>query len=190
MNNARSHSFWHALICVSVFVPAAALADSGFYIGAGAGGATVESDLVGLTIPDLPASLDEDDTAIKVFAGYRFDLPVIDLALEGGYVDFGEADVDTLGNALLLDTTGIHLWGVASLDAGLVDIFGKLGYIVWEVEADFLDASASDDGADIGYGLGIGFGAGPLQLRSEYEIYDLDGTDVTMISVSLAYRFD
>lgn len=52
--------------------PLPAAADSGFYIGGSAGGATIESGLNGVSIPGLPlGGIDEDDTALKVFAGYK-----------------------------------------------------------------------------------------------------------------------
>lgn len=179
-----------ALLLMAVLLPATATADSGFYIGGSAGGATIEADLGGISIPGLPASIDEDDTALKAFLGYRFELPVISLGIEGGYVDLGEPDIDVLGDPLLVDVTGVNLWGIASLDMGLFDVFGKLGYISWDVEADYLGSSVSDDGSDLGYGLGAAFFLGPLEIRGEYEIYDLEDTDVSMLSLGIAYQFN
>ena len=178
------------LVLMVAMVPAAAHADRGFYIGGSAGGATVEADLGGISIPGLPASIDEDDTALKAFLGYSFELPVITLAVEGGYVDMGEPDINVLGDELLFDVTGVNLWGIASVDLGLFDVFGKLGYISWDVEADYLGSTESDDGSDLGYGLGAAFYFGPLQIRGEYEIYDLDDVDVSMLSVGVAYHFN
>lgn len=172
-------------------IAAPAVADSGFYIGGSAGGATLESDFGSGTppVPGLPASLDEDDTALKAFAGYRFDLPVIDLGVEAGYVDFGEPEIDVLGNELSINTTGFNLWGVATLDTGLLELFAKLGYIAWDVEASLLGASDSTDGSDLGYGLGVGFGLGPVRVRGEYELYDIDDFDLAMLSVGVEFRF-
>ena len=179
-----------ALLFVGALLPFSAMADTGFYIGGSAGGATIEADLGGVSIPGLPSSIDEDDTALKVFIGYKFELPVISLGIEGGYVDLGEPDINILGDELLIDVTGVNLWGIASLDLGLFDVFGKLGYISWDVEADYLGSRASDDGSDLGYGLGASFDIGPLEIRGEYEIYDLDDTDVSMLSLGLAYQFN
>ena len=178
-----------ALVAALLLGPQRAEAD-GFYIGAGVGGATLEADLNGITIPGLPSSIDEDDTATKIFAGYNFDLTAIEVGIEAGYVDFGAPDVNVLGDPLALDTTGINLWGIAAIDTGLFEIYGKLGYIVWDVEAEYLGQTAADDGNDLGYGLGVRFGIGPLEARGEYETYDLDDTDLTMLSVGLVYYFD
>ncbi|MDJ0909878.1 MAG: porin family protein [Woeseiaceae bacterium] len=170
--------------------PTEARADSGLYIGGSAGGATLEADIGDIGIPGLPSSIDEDDTALKVFAGYNFDLPAIDLGIEAGFVDFGEVDLPVLGDELLVDTSGINLWGVASLDAGAFDIFGKVGYIMWDVEASFQGISDSDDGSDLGYGVGLRFNLASLEVRGEYELYDLDGTDLSMLSVGIAFHFN
>ena len=169
--------------------PLAAFADSGFYIGASAGGATLEADIGDIGIPGFPSDIDEDDTAIKVSGGYQFDLPVIDLGIELGYVDFGEPEIDVFNEVLLVDSSGVNAWGVATIDAGLIDVFGKLGMIAWEVDASLVDENISDDGTDIGYGLGAAFNLGSLQVRAEYEIYDLDGTDLSMLSLGVAFRF-
>ncbi len=169
--------------------PTEAHADSGFYIGGSAGGATLEADIGDIGIPGLPSSIDEDETAIKLFAGYNFDLPVIDVGIEAGFVDFGEPEINVLGDDLLIDTSGINLWGIASLDAGPFDIFGKLGYIAWDAEASYQGLSDSEDGSDIGYGVGLRFNLASLEIRGEYELYDLDGTDLTMLSVGIAFHF-
>lgn len=180
-----------ALVALAL-APLAALADSGFYIGAGLGGATTEADIDTNTfpIPDLPSSIDEDDNAYKLFAGYRFDLPVVDFGIEAGYVDFGEAEVPLVGEELLLDPTGVNLWGIASLDAGLIDVFAKVGYLMWDIEAEVAGESFSDDGSDLGYGAGLAFGLGPVAIRGEYEVYDLDDADLSMLSLSVLYQFD
>lgn len=115
---------------------------------------------------------------------------MIDLAVEAGYVDFGEPEIATALGELTLDTTGINAWGIAAFNAGPIDIFGKLGLVSWDVEADFLGQSASDDGTDIGYGLGVRFGLGPVQIRGEYELYDVDEADISMLSLGIAYQFN
>ena len=55
----------HALLPLAglALFPVPSLADSGFYIGAAAGGATQDIELGG------PPEIEEDDTAFKVFAG-------------------------------------------------------------------------------------------------------------------------
>lgn len=185
-----------ALSAALAFAPLTATADSGFYVGGSVGGATIEVDFGDTGIPDFPTEIDEDDTAYKLFAGYKFDLPGIDLGIEGGYVDFGKPDfgveVADVAVDVELDPTGFNLWGIAGIEAGPIDLFAKLGYIFWDLEASVPGTSVdeSDDGSDIGYGLGVGFGLGPLQLRGEYEVYDIDDADLSMVSLGIAYQFN
>ena len=35
-----------------------------------------------------------------------------------------------------------------------------------------------------------GFGLGSLSVRGEYEVYDVDDADVSMLSLGLVYQFD
>jgi hypothetical protein len=178
------------IACVLVMTPLAAAADSGFYVGGSAGGATLEANIGDTGIPGLPASLDEDDTAYKFFLGYTLDLPVVYFAAEAGYVDFGKPEINVLSEQITLDTTGFNMWGIAGIEAGPLDLFAKLGYIAWEVDVSGLDGRISDDGYDPGYGLGLSFGLGPVSVRGEYEVYDLDDADVSMLSVGVVYQFD
>lgn len=189
MNTASRYSL-AALLAAFALAPQAASADSGFYIGGSLGGATIEADFGDTGIPGFPSDIDEDDTAYKVFAGYKFDLPVLDLGVEAGYVDFGAPDFDVQSERVELEPTGINLWGIAGIEAGPVDLFAKLGYISWDIEATVQGQNLSDDGSDLGYGLGLSFGLGSLSVRGEYEVYDVEDADVSMLSVGVVYQFD
>jgi hypothetical protein len=167
--------------------PVSALADSGFYIGAAAGGATQDIELGG------PPEIEEDDTGFKVFGGYQFDMPVVDLSVELGYVDFGEAEINTAAGEVVFDPTVINLWGIAGFEVGPVDLFAKLGVIAWDLETSTFAGRVSDDGADFGFGLGAGFDIGKVQIRGEYEVYDTSEADVSMLSMlslGVVYRFN
>ena len=192
ITNARFTLGWVAALLM--LVSFTAHADGGFYVGGSVGGATIEAEFDTTDFPELPASLDEDDTAFKVFLGYKLDLPVIDLGVEGGYVNLGEPEIqiDTIigPQEIGLETTGLNLWGTAGMEVGPLDVFAKLGYISWDVEAgiDGFD-SVSDDGTDMGYGLGVSFELLSIQVRGEYEVYDIDDADIEMLSVGIAFRF-
>ena len=185
-SSAVSSLLTRFVIAAFALSPIAAFADSGFYIGASAGGATLEADFAeDPDLPELPSSIDEDDTAFKAFLGYHFDLPVINLGLEAGYVDFGEPEVDVelLGEQLSLDTSGMNVWGIVGVDIGPVDLFAKLGYLMWEVDLALAgEKLASDDGSDMGYGVGAAIG---LVLAA-----DLDGADLSMLSIGIVYQFN
>ena len=180
-----------ALLVALALLPFSAMADSGVYVGASFGNAGVDTDFGGIGVGDF----DEDDSAIKAIIGYRFDLPAVFLAVEGGYVDLGEPELSAGAASLSIDTSGINLFGIAGLEAGPVELFGKLGYIAWDADLTADDGlgnvlSASDDGSDLGYGIGIAFGLGPVQVRGEYEVYDFSDADIDMISVGFTYLFD
>ena len=179
----------HALLPLAglALLPASALAESGFYIGAAAGGATQDIELGG------PPEIEEDDTAFKVFGGYKFDMSIVDLSVELGYVDFGEAEISTAAGDASFAPTGINLWGVAGFELGPVDLFAKFGVIAWDLETTTFAGKFSDDGTDLGYGLGAAFDIGKVQIRGEYELYDTSNEDVTMLSMlslGVIYHFN
>ena len=178
----------HALLPLAALVlfPLSAVADDGFYIGAAAGGATQDIEIGG------PPELEEDDTAFKVFGGYQFDTPILDLSVEVGYADFGTAEISTGAGEIVFDPTGINLWGLAGFELGPVDLFAKVGVIAWDTEATTFAGKVSDDGTAFGLGMGAGFDIGKVQIRGEYELYDPSDTEVSMlsmISLGVVYRF-
>ena len=179
----------HALLPLAALVlfPVPALADSGFFIGAAAGGATQDIEI------DGPPEIEEDDTAFKVFGGYKFDMSVVDLGVELGYVDFGEAEIGTAAGDRVFAPTGVTLWGVAGFELGPVDLFAKFGVIAWDIESTTFAGTVSDDGTDLGYGVGAGFDIGKVQIRGEFELYDPSGANVSMLSMlslGVVYSFN
>lgn len=172
------------------FAPfAAAKADSGFYLGGSVGNASVEADI---NDPSLPSdfTFDEDDFAWKLFGGYTWDLPLIDLGIEGSYLDLGGPSVDILGESFSIDTTGFDAFGVAGIGLGPIHAFAKYGVIFWDADFEALGQTISDDGSDPAYGIGARFGLWSLDVRAEYEIFDIDGADdFDMWSVGLSWTF-
>lgn len=181
-----SRASLRALLAALALLPFAAVADSGVYVGGSIGTATVDISAI---------EFDENDSAYKAFLGYRFDLPVVFLAVEGGYVDLGQPELSIGDASASVELTGMNLFGVAGLETGPIDLFIKAGYLAWD--GDFVTddglgnvETGSDDGSDLGYGLGIAFGLGPLEIRGEYEMYDIEDADVSMVSVGFSYLFD
>jgi hypothetical protein len=163
-----------------------AQADSGFYIGGSVGSALVESDNF-----DGDFDFDGDDFAAKIFAGYNIDAFVIDLAVEGGYVDFGTPSDTVLGSEVEFDVTGWDLFALAGVELGPVGVFAKAGMISWDADAS-LDGTrlASDSGTDPAYGVGARFSLWSAEIRAEYEYFDVDSTDdLSMVSVGVAWTF-
>ncbi len=132
--------------------------------------------------------LDQNDTAFKVFGGYRF-TPY--LAGELAYVDLGR-----YGNpGTQFDQYGVaaELVGYIPLGQSGASLFGKAGLFSWSVQLSdrYYYGSAEDSGVDptVGAGLQIDFNrfAG---IRAEWErFFDVAGGDVDLITVSFFYRF-
>jgi hypothetical protein len=179
-----------AALFFSLSAPAV-LAESGFYVGGSIGSAVLKVDVVD---PDLDAfTFDEDDFGWKAYGGFVWDLPLIDLGVEGGYVDFGNPTLSQTDITYEFDTSGWSAWGVAGVDLGPLGLFGKVGLISWEVEGqtfgDVID-SFSDDGSDPAYGIGAKFMLGSFEIRGEYEYYDVDGVErLDLLSAGVVWVF-
>jgi hypothetical protein len=183
----RSIPLIAALLGAALLLPSVSQADA--YIGASVGQAGVEFNDGD---PVQPIAFDEDDFAWKAYAGYTFPFPVLSLGLEAGYVDLGapSADVPLVGVAEI-DADGFDAFGVLGFDLGPVGVFAKYGVIAWDaaITVDGLDAG-SDDGTDPAYGIGASIGLGSIDVRAEYEIFDIeDAEDVTLLSVGLTWSF-
>ncbi len=176
-----------ALTLATLPLTAMAGKDSGFYIGGSLGNASLdysESHSAG----DI--DFDDDDTAYKVFAGYNFGLvPLIDIAAEVSYVDFGkhEGEVANITNNKL----EVEAWtavGLVGFNLGPIGVFGKMGLATWDGDISG-PLNGSDDGTDPLYGLGAKLQLGSLAVRAEYELFDLDKIDIDYFSVGASYTF-
>lgn len=165
------------LICLSVTsltVPTAAFAgaDSGFYIGAGAGDASIEE-----------GTFDESDSAYKILAGYNIGfIPFVDFAVEGSYVDFGNPGTSTDN----VEVTGLDAFGLVGLNFGPFGVFAKAGAINWDLKSN---SGFSDSGTDPAYGIGAKFSFLSFAVRAEYEVFEFDKADSDMVSVSAVFTF-
>ena len=137
-------------------------AESGIYIGGGLGDSSVKG-----------TNFSESDSAYKLFGGFNFGvIPLIDLAVEASYVDFGTP----------ADVTGLNAFGLAGLSFGPFGIFVKAGVVDWDTNFD--------SGTDSAYGVGARLQFGSLAVRLEYEEFDVSGLDtLDLTSASLVYTF-
>lgn len=159
-----------ASACFALPTTAIAGSESGLYIGLGAGDTSLEG-----------GGFDVDDSGYKVFGGYNFGLvPLVDIAVEASYVDFGELGV--------LDVTGVSAFGLVGASFGPFGLFAKAGVLDWEVESNFA-AIDGESGTDSAYGVGARFSIGSFAVRAEYEVFDLDDVDLDMVSISGVYTF-
>jgi hypothetical protein len=177
-----------AALLVSFMVFAPAESQAGGYIGGSIGQSYIELDA---GAPLDPIAFDEEDFAWKALVGYEFDFAVITLGVEASYVDFGAPSGDVLGTQIEVDANGFAGFGTAGIDLGPLGVFAKYGVVSWDasLSIDGFD-EGSEDGTDAAYGVGVKFGLASVEVRGEYEIYDIeDSEDVAMVSVGIVWRF-
>jgi hypothetical protein len=174
-------------ICALVFLlissPVWAGNETGLYIGGSIGSA-------GLDVKDGNVKYDDNDQAYKIFAGFNFGIiPLINLGVEGSYVDFGTAKGTVAGSNAKTSVTGEDLFGVAGVNLGPVTVFGKVGGIRWHGKSSVSSQSESDSGTDPAYGLGLQFNILSFGIRTEYELFTLNHVDIGMVSAGVLYTF-
>jgi outer membrane immunogenic protein len=177
------------VLFAAALLPATSFAgtESGFYLGAGIGQASVGD----IDTPDVgDINFDGDDTGYKVFAGYNFGLiPLVDLAIEGGYVDFGKPDDTVSGVPVEVDVNAWDLFGLAGVNIGPVGVFAKMGLVMWDGDVTADGDTFGDDGTDPAYGIGARLKFGSLEVRAEYEYFDADAAGLDLISASGVWTF-
>lgn len=174
---------WLALPALSLWTLGAMAADNGFYVGASVGQAGVEAsdDLTGF-------ELDDEDNGFKAIVGFR---PLDFIAFEVNYVDLGSPSDDLGGVPVQLETQGLDGFVVGILPVPFVDIFAKVGFILWDAELSSpAFGTLEDDGEDFAYGAGVQLKFGSAAVRAEYEVFDIsDFDDVNMISLGFTWTF-
>ena len=152
--------------------------DEGFYIGGGVGQFNVQVDDVDDT-DEAIQRLDDEDTAWKAFVGWRMN-PYF--ALELAYIDFGgPSDTATAAGSsgdFSVELAGFAPYVIGTIPLGPVELFGKVGYYFYDVDAavdldDGPDFDSSSSEQDLLYGFGVGMTFFErLNARLEYEKVD------------------
>ena len=170
-----------ALLAAVSAASSAMAADSGFYVGGGIGQATLKDDASNIDI-------DENDTAWKAYAGYRFGglIPLLDLAGELTYRDFGKPE----GTNFEYDATGYDASALGILTLGPIDLFLRVGVGQYDIESVVNGLSSDDDGTAGMYGVGAGLRVWRVNIRAEWERIEPDGVDnIDMYSINAYFRF-
>lgn len=178
-----------AIACLTLPSLAFAGSESGFYIGGSLTQTSIDYDQ-SYTVDFDDVSFEDEDNGYKIFGGYNFGLlPLLDIAVELGYVDFGsyEAKVaDVTSSQELSALTGSALIGTT---LGPVGLFAKAGLVDWSADYRSDVLNDKDSGTDPAYGIGAKVQLGSVAVRAEYEMFDLNTIDIDMISVGLSYTF-
>jgi OmpA-OmpF porin, OOP family len=204
---------------------------AGVFFGVGGGSATYDQDRSdydfisrdafasnGLPIVSLQSDLDDSDSTLAVFGGYRFNRYI---AVEGGYLDLGE--VTYTGNATFrvgffatvpgtIKTTagakGGYVSALGSLPiTGFWDVYGRAGFLVEETKVEAtasiagttVSADESESAVDSILGLGTAFHFGKhVSLRLEYQRFisiddnyeeETAETNADVFNLGVVFRF-
>jgi OOP family OmpA-OmpF porin len=160
---------------------------TGPYLGVGVGqsefkGACDDIGSVAAGI-GLSSSCDDNDTAYKIYGGYRF-MPY--LAGEIGYTNFGKAKA-TVGPA----SAELKGWGIPVYAVGILPLaddalwlMAKVGGVYWDAKLSASgpggSLSNSDNGFALAYGAGVQYSfTHNLGVRAEYEVFHDVGNENT-----------
>jgi hypothetical protein len=130
-----------------------------------------------------------------VFGGWNFDVLLVNLAVEATYVDFGSSNDSVSGSPVDLDADAIAGFGVVGLDLGFIGLFAKAGVARWDATARSVGlGGGSDSGTDPAYGIGARLTFGSVEVRAEYEYFDIGvrdtrSSELSMISLGAAWTF-
>lgn len=179
------------------------------YIGGGAGQSKYHDvDQVEAACASIGAVCDSDDadTGYKVFAGYRFGEY---MAIEGGYIDLGEAQADATAPvvaAATLSARGGYLAVLPQIPIGPSgSIFGRVGLSALDAElvATAPGVRSTDSSGAVGFMFGVGAEihlSESMSLRAEWERHStdealeiagvsIDAPDIDLASASIVLRF-
>jgi len=175
-------NFTVALLGLALLFTSSAYAD-GLSLGASLGYVNIEDNQPGF-------NFDASDTGYKFFANYEFSNH---LAIEGGYIDFGDPRDRFQGIPGEIDASGWNLYGVGNLPlSDGVDLFAKIGIVTWDANS-IIDGVLVDtaDGSDLALGFGARWNLGEsFGFRAETDWFDIDEADnVWMASVGFELRF-
>lgn len=165
-------------LLVLLFASPAMAVDSGFYLGGSVGGATTQ-------VSDDGLDFDENDFAWKIYGGYHF---LQFFAVEAAYRNLGSPSADILGSKLEVEPSGFDVAALAGVPLGPVYLFGKISAISWDADAKFEGETLSEDGTDVGAGVGLSLDVARIRLRGEIEYFDIED-GVLMYSVGGAWLF-
>ena len=191
------------------------LSFSGWYFGLGIGenygrdwdASRFASSLAAQGFTATQTGSDDSDLGVKVFGGYQF---TKHLALEGGYAQFNNytASGPISGSTAIppavsaYQTEDNYAWTLAAVGTLPLtkdfSVFGKLGANSWKKTTNtFVDSvktlertSSIERGTDPYYGVGVSYALMEgLDVRAEYERYDLGGPKIDFLSAGMAVKF-
>jgi len=184
-----------AVAALSVATMPSAFADenAGWYLGGGFGQFNAGIDDVN-DVDNTINSWDEDDTAYKLFAGYRLNKV---LGFELDYINLGEPSGEVVpGFNVDASVDGFAPYVVGTIPLGkFFEAYGRLGYFFYDANGRQEDVNGivqfDEESEDLVWGAGLGANIGEkFNVRFEYERFDLEGLDdADSLWLTAAWRF-
>jgi len=162
------------------------------YIGLGIGSASYKVDLTGLG----GRSFEDKGTGTKLYGGYAFNKY---FAAEAAYYNFAEASVGALeispGSGAFVSAAA-DMRGFGAYAVGMYpvtkkfNLMAKLGVLNWNADISFNNKSATNSGTDVAYAVAASYGfTKELLATAEWEFFDSDNPEVSMLSVGFKFIF-
>lgn len=141
---------------------------------------------------DGVGSLKDDDTAFKIYTGYKYDQT---FGIEAGYVHHGESEIRGGGLRAAAKPQSIYLAGTATLPlANQFSLFGKLGASYNRVKASATGfGSETESRTSLLAGVGAAYAftptvSGVIEYENFGKLADDDGTRLKANTVSIGVR--
>jgi OOP family OmpA-OmpF porin len=153
----------------------------GFYAGAGLGLLQIEDEEEGISFEDNPLGW-------RLLAGYDVNE---NFAIEGSYVNSGEAEDEVLGEQVEVKLTAFTVSVVGLMPVSdTVKLFGKLGFYTGEEEVTVQGFTLDDDDDGMTVGAGIRFASSDnLVIRGDFDWFDTQLDTVWSVGVGIQYYF-
>jgi opacity protein-like surface antigen len=171
------------VLVVLMLNPLWAQLPGGLFIGGGVGSSFVETKPTDIGGQDL--KLDGNGFAYKFFAGYKF---VRLIGVEAGYRSLGNIKNTVQNVEFESKVKGFDVFGTATLNFTMLEIFGKAGYFFADTELKIDDVPTDKSSSEFAWGFGAGLSFGKLGVRAEWENLKVEGFEnPSMLTVSLIY---
>jgi OmpA-OmpF porin, OOP family len=182
---------WLGGACLLLATSAAWAVDPlGFYVGAGVGDSTLQSN----SAPFIPTSVEQHPTGWKLFGGWR---PTGMFGAEAEYVDFGSKSGSSGSSSQQAsgDAVAAFLVGYLPVPLPMLDVYGKVG--LGNVHRNFSNTPGNgvapvglnDSSTVFAYAAGVQVKFGAPAVRLEYQGFTTSGGDQALLSLDFAWNF-
>lgn len=184
------------LFLLSPFVIAEENSNRGWFVGLGAGSTSYSND----------DTLDDNDTSVTVFGGYRFNQY---LGIQGNAVSLGKYSGDESTVLASTELSGFSVTAVGAFPVGIqgIELFGRLGFGLLKYTQNFnflgSEVENSSTGDSIVSSLGVKYTPLNFQRMSFYIAYenyyfetknvfnsdDSESNSVGVLAINVSYNF-